>query len=147
MKVLKGWLAVFGLTILLFYSYYFVQILKGQPDRFEQMLLKGFTSNYDQPEVDFTPPWLVMMVVGASLLLEAGYFVLAMTVIDILAYRVLTGIFILFEVWHGIKAVPIIRALLHPKEFSIDLFDWRLERMSARLYVIHILITLGLLLA
>ena len=138
---------MFGLTILLFYSYYFVQILKGQPDRFEQMLLKGFVSDGGRLEVDFTPPWLVIMIVGAALLLEAGYFVLAMTAIDIPAYRVLTGIFILFEVWHGIKAVPVIRVLLHPEEFSEDLFDWKLERMSARLYVVHILITLGLLAA
>ncbi|MDH7479148.1 MAG: hypothetical protein QHH02_03975 [Syntrophomonadaceae bacterium] len=144
--MLKGWLLVFGLTILTFYSIYFFWILRGQPERFEQMLLQGIARQRGSGESEFSPPMLVALVVGVSLLLEAGYFVLALTVIEIIAYQVLTFFFILFEVWHGFKAVPVIRAMLHPEEFSEELFDWRLERLSTQFYVLHVLITIGLLL-
>lgn len=144
--MLKGWLLVFGLTILIFYSTYFFWILRGQPDRFEQMLLQGIAQQRGSGKAELPSPTLIALMVGAALLLEAGYFVLALTVIEIVAYQVLTFIFILFEIWHGFQAVPVIRAMLHPEEFSEKLFDWRLERLSAKFYVLHVLITIGLLL-
>lgn len=143
--LLKGWLVVFGLTILSFYSIYFYQILRGQPDRFEKMLLEGLGPQPGYSESGAASPGLIALVIGVSLLLEAGYFVLSLCVISIPAYQVITFLFVLFEVWHGIKAIPIIRALMHPDEFTADLFDWRLERISAQLYVLHILTTFGLL--
>ncbi|NPV90919.1 MAG: hypothetical protein HPY50_09115 [Firmicutes bacterium] len=143
--MLKVGLVVFGVTILSFYSVYFFQIVRGRPERFEQMLMQGLALHEDALDQESASPGAIALVIVISLLLEAGYFILALTEIQILAYQIVTLCFVLFEVWHGIKAIPVMRALLHPGEFSEDLFDWRIERTAARLYVVHVLITIGLI--
>lgn len=143
--MLKWWLLSFGLVILAFYSIYFYQILRGHPERFEQMLMQGMVLHQGTPEKEAASPGFISMVIIISLLLEAGYFVFSLSVINILAYQVFTFAFIFFEVWHGIRVLPIMRALLNPAEFSEDLFDWRMERVSAQIYVLHVLITICLL--
>ena len=143
--MLKGGLVIFGITILSFYSFYFYQIVRGHPEKFEQMLMQGLALHEDSLDQESASPGAIALVIIISLLLEAGYFILALTEIQILAYQVITLCFVLFEVWHGVKALPIMRALLHPEEFSEDLFDWRIERAAAKLYVLHVLITMGLI--
>jgi len=137
----KGWLVVFASLILVFYAYYLFQILRGQPERFEEALLEeleNITSNEPVP-VNF-----FIFLIGLALILEGGYFVLSWIGINIVPYRILTVLFIAFEIWHGVKLIPALKALAGKTEFSSDLMDWRFERLSARFFAIHILITLGL---
>lgn len=141
---LKEWLIIFALIILTFYSYYFFQILRGRPEKFEDLLIEGMVLEEEGP-VRFSVPQ-VGFLVALSLILEGGYFTLAWISLDIIYYRALTGVFIIFEIWHAIKMVPIIQGLAGRRDFSPELMNWKLERLSARFYVIHVLITLGLLL-
>jgi|LSQX01.3.fsa_nt_gb hypothetical protein len=140
----KGWLVVFGTLILVFYAYYLIQIFRGQPERFEEMMLDELENIASTEPVSVN---LIVFLISLALLLEGGYFVLTLIGINILPYRILTGLFIAFEIWHGLKLIPVLRVLAGKAEFSSDLMDWRIERLSARFFTIHILITLGLVFA
>ncbi len=140
----QGWLVVFSLIILLLYGYYFLQILLGRPERFEAMLSGGLQMEAEevQPKSRFI---MVAFVIGVSLIIEGGYFILAWVGIDIPYYRILTGLFIAFEVWHGTQLVPVIKGLLEGADELAEKMNWKIERWAAQFYVIHIIITLVLL--
>ncbi len=140
----QGWLVVFSLIILLLYGYYFLQILLGRPERFEVLLSEGLQLETEdvQPKSRF---FMVAVVIGLSLMIEGGYFILAWVGINIPYYRVLTGLFIAFEVWHGTQLVPVVKDLLEGAETLAEKMNWKIERLAAQFYVIHIVITLALL--
>jgi hypothetical protein len=140
----QGWLVVFSLFILLLYGYYFLQILLGRPERFEALLSEGLLMETEevQPKSRFL---MVAFVIGVSLIIEGGYFILALVGINIPYYQLLTGLFIGFEVWHGTQLIPVIKGLLEGADELAEKMNWKIERWAAQFYVIHILITLALL--
>ena len=88
---------------------------------------------------------MVAFVIGVSLIIEGGYFILALVGINIPYYQLLTGLFIGFEVWHGTQLIPVIKGLLEGADELAEKMNWKIERWAAQFYVIHILITLALL--
>ena len=141
----KAWLFILALIILTFYLYYFIQIIRGRPEKFEEMLMEGLAlTDIEGPEK--TARLSVYIVVGLSFILEGGYFILSLISINIIYYRLLTGLFIVFEFWHGFKMIPLIQGITGHREWGPELLNWKIERMSTRFFVIHILITLGLVL-
>jgi len=141
---IKGWLVVFALIILIFYAYYFIQILFGRPERFEDLLSEGMMFDKGE-EQRRSRILLVVFIVGLSLILEGGYFILSWIGLNIMLYRWLTGLFIAFEVWHGVNLIPVVKGIVEGSGSISDLMNWKIERLTAQFYVIHILITLGLI--
>ena len=141
----KSWLVIFGLIILTFYLYYFIQILRGRPEKFEARLVEELALYYEAGPGK-TPRMAVYIMIGLSLVLEGGYFILSLMAIDIIAYRILTLMFMVFEFWHGFQMIPLVQGITGHREWGPELLNWKMERMSTRFFVVHIFITLGLLL-
>jgi hypothetical protein len=139
----KGWLVVFAILILLFYSYYFIQILLGRPEKFENLMAEGITFDGGE-EGRRSRIVMVVVIAGLSFILEGGYFILSWTGLNIALYRGLTGLFFAFEVWHGFILIPVIKGIVEGTGSVLDLMNWKVERLAAQFYVIHVLITLGL---
>lgn len=139
--MLDGWLVAFGLIILSFYSVYFYHILRGRPEEFEAMLIQAFRLHDMNPSIPQPSPSYIMTMLGVALLLEAGYFALCLLALNIPSYQIFTGVFILFEVVHGVRVFPLLRAMINGQGIEEETIDWRWERASAQLYILHVVIT------
>ncbi|HOQ10377.1 MAG TPA: hypothetical protein PLG09_09670 [Syntrophomonadaceae bacterium] len=133
-------LGIVAVCILAIYSVYFIRIIKGSPQEFETELLKAFAA------------WAVSrgsalrgqmrLMLAASIVLEAVYFTLVFTVISNPAMLIFSAFLVGVEVVHmGLVSsafYQFFRGRLKIKE----LFNWRMERISAVLFFTHCFLVL-----
>lgn len=127
------------------YSLYFSRIIKGNPQEFEMDILQALGGWIIARGVASRRTlWMMLLV---SIIIEVLYFCLALLVINNLAMQFMTGLAIGLESFHmgymGWNLARFFRGKIALKE----LFDWRLERMSALLFFTHSFLVLVFLIA
>lgn len=141
MTIVLGTMA--GLIFLL-YSYYFYKIIKEVPQAFELELVRSLANWI----IVTGPPsraylWLMFYV---SVLLEALYFYLTLTVISNPVIYMLTAMFIPLEVFHLTRLGLGLRRFFKGVSLLSQVFSWSMERISAVLFFTHALLVLASLL-
>lgn len=127
-------------TILCLYSFYFVRIIKGNPEEFELELLQALANWMMQKGTSSRGQlWLMLLL---SFLLELLYFLLVFSVVKNLFLLIFTGIFILVESYHLITFGSSLGKFFRGDIKLKYLFNWRLERLSALLFFTHSLLVL-----
>lgn len=134
MTILLGLLAIF---ILIVYSVYFVKIIRGNPQEFELDLLHAL-----QNWLQESKPKSLWALLGASALLELVYFGLVFLVISNPVTWALTFLIIALEIWHLATVLIALRAFFAGKIASTEIFNWKIERVSAMGFFTHSLIVL-----
>lgn len=132
MQVMLGIMAV---IIFLLYSIYFYKIIVGNPQDLEVEILrsladwiivKGISSkNYI---------WIMFF---ASLLGEILYFCLTLAYIPNPVMRILTVLLIFGEIYHLTGLAVSLNRFFHGKNLLSQIFNWRVERVSAALFFTH----------
>ena len=140
MKELAVTLGIFAGSILFFYSFYFVRIIRGNPESFEGELLQALANWMVQKGSKVRGHLWMMLLLSFSL--ELLYFVLVFAVIKNLALLIFTGLFVMIEIYHltsfGLSLTRFFRGDTKLKH----LFNWRLERFSALIFYTHSLLVL-----
>ncbi|HHV16101.1 MAG TPA: hypothetical protein GXX58_05950 [Gelria sp.] len=140
MKELTVTLGIFAGSLLFFYSFYFVRIIRGNPESFEGELLQAL-ANWVVQKGSKSQGQLWMMLL-LSFCLELLYFVLVFAVIKNIALLIFTGVFVLVEIYHltsfGVSLTRFFRGEIKLKH----LFNWRIERVSALIFFTHSLLVL-----
>jgi hypothetical protein len=139
-KELTVTLGIFAGSLLFFYSFYFVRIIRGNPESFEGELLQAL-ANWVVQKGSKSQGQLWMMLL-LSFCLELLYFVLVFAVIKNIALLIFTGVFVLVEIYHltsfGVSLTRFFRGEIKLKH----LFNWRIERVSALIFFTHSLLVL-----
>ena len=137
MQMVLGFIAV---IILLLYSIYFINIIKGKPRGFELeilraladwMIFKGAASKKN-----------IWSMFGGSLLGEAFYFYLTLAYIQNLVMRIFTLILIFLEIFHLMRIAVGLNRFFTGKYLLSQIFNWRVERASATIFFTHSLLVL-----
>ena len=133
-------LGIFAGTILFFYSFYFVRIIRGNPESFEGELLQALANWMVQKGSKVRGHLWMMLLLSFSL--ELLYFVLVFAVVKNMALLIFTGLFVMIEIYHltsfGLSLARFFRGDIKLKH----LFNWRLERFSALIFYTHSLLVL-----
>ncbi len=133
-------LGIFAGSILFFYSFYFVRIIRGNPESFEGELLQALANWMVQKGSKVRGHLWMMLLLSFSL--ELLYFVLVFAVIKNMALLIFTGLFVIVEIYHltsfGLSLVRFFRGDIKLKH----LFNWRLERFIALIFYTHSLLVL-----
>ncbi len=140
MKELTVTLGIFAGSLLFFYSFYFVRIIRGNPESFEGELLQALANWVVQKGSKIQGQlWMMLLL---SFCLELLYFVLVFAVIKNIALLIFTGVFVLVEIYHltsfGVSLTRFFRGEIKLKH----LFNWRIERVSALIFFTHSLLVL-----
>ncbi|MGR6835134.1 hypothetical protein [Syntrophomonas erecta] len=133
-------LGLFAGVIFLLYSIYFIQIIKGSPGEFETDLLKSFAAW--MIEKGPAARGQVWRMIGFSAILEIIYFVLVFTVISNPVMQMVTGFFTGVEVIHLSKVSLAFRRFFQGKSMLKEVFNWRIERLSAVFFFTHSLLVI-----
>ena len=91
-------LGIFAGTILFFYSFYFVRIIRGNPESFEGELLQALANWMVQKGSKVRGHLWMMLLLSFSL--ELLYFVLVFAVVKNMALLIFTGLFVMIEIYH-----------------------------------------------
>jgi hypothetical protein len=139
-KELTVTLGIFAGSLLFFYSFYFVRIIRGNPESFEGELLQALANWVVQKGSKIQGQlWMMLLL---SFCLELLYFVLVFAVIKNIALLIFTGVFVLVEIYHltsfGVSLTRFFRGEIKLKH----LFNWRIERVSALIFFTHSLLVL-----
>ena len=133
-------LGIFAGTILFFYSFYFVRIIRGNPESFEGALLQALANWMVQKGSKVRGHLWMMLLLSFSL--ELLYFVLVFAVVKNIALLIFTGLFVMIEIYHltsfGLSLTRFFRGDIKLKH----LFNWRLERFSALIFYTNSLLVL-----
>ncbi|MDD2621262.1 MAG: hypothetical protein PHC92_11415, partial [Syntrophomonadaceae bacterium] len=131
-------LGIYAGVIFALYSIYFAKIIKGKPEEFELDMMKSLanwmiaTGVKSQAQI-----WLML---GSSLILEAAYFYLVLTIISNTFLLYFTWLFIGIEIVHILSLFIAFYLFFHTRLLLKDIFKWRLERTSALLFFTHSLL-------
>lgn len=126
--------------ILVLYSYYFVTIIKGTPQRFEIEMIKAFAAwIIARGPAARSQVWLM---VAASLLLEIIYFLLVFSVIRNSFMLTFSGFFAGVELVHLFMVSLAFHRFFQGKLMLKEIFNWSMERMSAVMFFTHSLLIL-----
>jgi hypothetical protein len=121
-----------GLTaavLFLLYSWYFIRIIKGKPQSFELEILKALAQWMVQKgPASKGQMWLMYWL---SLFIEVGYLGMAYLTLSNPFMRYFTVMVIAIEAGHLIWLAMSFRRFFAGKTLISQLFNWRLERMSA----------------
>lgn len=141
MGVILGIMA--GLIVLL-YSAYFIKIIKGNPQGFELEILRSLADwIISKGASTKTYIWAMFSV---SLLGEAIYFYLTLSLIQNPVMRILTILIITLEIYHLTRIAVSLNRFFTGKYLLSQIFNWWLERTSAALFFTHSLLVLAVLL-
>lgn len=133
-------LGVVAGIILALYSLYFIRIIKGSPREFENEMIKAFAAwIIARGMAARGQVWLMIL---ASLILEIAYFVLVFTVIRNPVLLTFTGFFAGVELVHLLLVAIAFYRFFQGKLMIKQLFNWRVERMSALLFFTHSILVL-----
>ncbi len=132
MNLLLGVLA--GIIFLTF-SPYFYKIMLWKPDEFEEELLKSLASwmvskgSKSRPQL-----WTLYFL---SIILEATYFILVFTIIKHPVLIVISCFFAGVEFVHLSIVARSLYRFFAGKVILREIFNWRVERISALLFFTH----------
>lgn len=122
-------LGILAGIIFLIYSFYFSRILKGNPQEFETELLRALGGwMVDKGLASRRSLWLMLFL---SIVIEVVYFGLALLVISNLALQFITGFMVGLEGFHLGYTIRSFSRFFKGQTTLKELFDWRLERISA----------------
>lgn len=133
-------LAAIAIIIFLLYSVYFYYIIRSRPEHFERLMLTTMADWMIAHKQDV--PRQMGMLLVFSLLLEVGYFTLVFLVINNPVFRVITGIFAAFEAFHLLRFALAMHQFFSGIIPLKELFNWKVERVSAWLFFTHALLVL-----
>ncbi len=123
---------VLGITaavLFLLYGWYFIRIIKGKPQSFEMELLKSLAQwMVQRGPASKSRMWLMYWV---SLLIEAGYLGMAYFTLGNPFMHYFTITVILLECCHLMWLGISFHHFFAGKKPVSQLFNWRLERLSA----------------
>lgn len=140
---MKGLTAALGLiagTLIFLYSFYFIRIIKGEPEGFELELLQALADWMIQKGASSRGQlWLMLLL---AFLLELLYFLLVFSVVKNLFLLMFTGFFIAVESYHLISFGYSLGRFFRGDIKLKHLFNWRWERFSAILFFTHSLLVL-----
>ncbi len=134
MRILLGLLAAF---ILMVYSVYFVRIIRGNPEEFEVDL-----SHALQNWLQAGKPKSLWVLMLFSILFEALYFALVFLFVVNPVTLILTLAIVLVEIWHMFKVFMAFKGFFAGRIANTEIFDWKIERISAMGLFSHSLIVL-----
>lgn len=127
-------------TIVFLYSFYFVRIIKGEPEGFELELLQALADWMVQRGTSSRGQlWLMLLL---AFILELIYFLLVFSVVKNLVLLMFTGFFIAVESYHLISFGNSLGRFFRGDIKLKHLFNWRMERFSAILFFTHSLLVL-----
>lgn len=131
-----------AILLLILYSPYLLNILRGKTGEFENRMQYEVTASFDYLRDN---PWRVLIpVVVIAILLEAAYFISAWLTFKMVVYRGITLGFLGFEVFHLVRTLWYLPGLVSGRVKVDTLIIWPLERTSALAFSIHAV--LGLIL-
>lgn len=132
-------LTVIAGIIFAVYSIYFIKIISGNPDEFEKELLAALK---DWSQKNNGKKSQIRLIFSISLIVELFYFLMVFLVIYNPVFVVFTILFAGVELFHiyriGINVHKFLKGIIE----SADLFNWKLERLSAILFFTHSLLSL-----
>jgi len=131
-------LVILAVLIFIIYSIYAMNIITGTPWRFEAELLGTF--KYWLEEKGPGVKKQIIAAVFLSLIIEIGYFYLVLNVINNWLMVQFTSFFIGLEVIHLYKAISGFKKLFTGLIEVDQVFNWRLERISAMAFFTHSLL-------
>lgn len=133
-------LGVLAGIIFLTYSYYFYKIIVGKPEEFEYELLKSLATWMVSNGAKSKPQlWLLFFL---SVILELVYFLLVFATIDQPVLIIITSFFVGVEVIHLLTVGKALSKFFSGKAMLKDIFNWKVERISAMLFFTHSLLVL-----
>ena len=131
--------------IFLFYSFYFVRIIKGEPEVLELHIHASLAEwIIHTKEAAQLYMWAMYAV---SVLIEALYFDVTLIYIKNPAMRIFTGLFILFEINHLLGLGYNLRRFFRGQYLLSQIFHWGRERSSAVLFFTHAFLVLAIMTA
>jgi len=132
-------LAVIAGIIFAVYSVYFIKIISGDPGEFEKELLEALADWTQNSKGKRSQIGFIFFI---SLITELFYFLMVFLVINNPVIVVFTVLFAGVELFHisrvGITFYKFLKGLIE----LVDIFNWRLERISAMLFFTHSLLVL-----
>jgi len=132
MQTALGFMAV---IIILLYSFYFIRIIKGNPQGIELEILRGLADwIIFKGESSKTYIWAMF---GGSLLGEVLYFYLTLVHIQNPVMIILTAILIIIEIVHLTRIALGFNRFFSGKYLLSQIFNWRVERASATMFFTH----------
>ncbi len=127
-------------TIIFLYSFYFLRIIRGEPEGFELELLQALAGWMVQKGASSRGQlWLLLLL---AFLLELLYFLLVLAVVKNLFLLLFTGFFIAAESYHLVSFGYSLGRFFRGDIKLKYLFNWRWERFSAILFFTHSLLVL-----
>lgn len=128
-------LGIMAAIIFLVYSVYFVRIIKGNHQEFEQELLAALADWMISTGLAARRQMWILTALAVSL--EIAYFALTLLVMDNLLIIAFTGAFAVLETLHIFSAVKNFFKFFAGTIVLKELFEWRVERISAMVFFTH----------
>ncbi len=121
--------------LFIMYSIYAIRIIRGNPQVFELELLKSLAAwMITRGAGARMQIWLMIIV---SIMLEITYFLLVIITISNPVMLVFTGFFAGFEAIHLFLVSLTFSRFFQGKLLLKDVFNWKVERISALLFFTH----------
>lgn len=136
---------ILGLELMSFlflsiYWIYFTRILKGDSLSLELLIIKSLAEwMIKNGQASKIKLWILMAL---SIALEITYFYLSLVVIVNPALKLLTGFFAGVEFYHMLNLVLRLKLFFQGRIMISQIFNWRIERISAILFFTHALLVL-----
>lgn len=130
--------------IFFLYSLYFVRILKGTHLAFEQEMLAALADWMISVGAGARRQWWYLIT--AAVLVEIIYFVLTFLLIDNLLLLAFTGALVLLETLHIFSTINNFAKFFKGAIVLKQLFEWRVERISAVVFFTHSFLVMACLL-
>ncbi len=127
-------------SLFLLYSIYFMRIIRGKPQSFEMELLKSLAGWMVQRGPGSKGQLWLMYVM--SLIIEVIYFVLVLLIIKNPFMQYFTILLAGLESYHLFWLAMSLRRFFAGITRISQIFNWRLERISATLFFTHALLVL-----
>jgi hypothetical protein len=136
-------LGIMAGVIFLLYSVYFVSIIRGNPEHLEMEMMRSLADWIIRTKAS-AKAYMWGMYAG-SVLVEGLYFYLAIVYVPNPVMRILTGLFILFEINHLLALGYNLRRFFSGQNQLNQIFHWGRERSSAVLFFTHAFLVLAIL--
>ena len=137
-------LGIFAFLLFIMYSLYFVRIIKGTHLAFEQELLAALADWMISVGANARrQTWLLII---SAVILEIVYFVLTFMVMENLLILTFTAAFALLETIHIFSTINNFAKFFKGTIVLKQIFEWRVERISAIVFFTHSFLVLACLL-
>jgi len=136
-------LGIMAGVIFLLYAVYFVSIIRGNPEHLEMEMMRSLADWIIRTKSS-AQAYMWGMYAG-SVLVEGLYFYLTIVYVPNPVMRILTGLFILFEINHLLALGYNLRRFFSGQNLLSQIFHWGRERSRAVLFFTHAFLVLAIL--